>query len=61
MRARPDKRALLEQIAVCEGIIHRLKARVPQPLPLLAAVGDVLAGLESELATIDAADPAGDT
>jgi hypothetical protein len=48
------KQGLLEQIAVCEGIIERLKAQDPPPAALLAAVGSVLSGFESELAALEA-------
>jgi hypothetical protein len=44
------RQALLEQIALCEGIVRRLKAQDPPPLALLAAVRQVLSGLESKLA-----------
>jgi hypothetical protein len=50
------KQSLLEQIAVCEGVIERLKAQNPTPAPVLAAVRTVLAGLQSRLASLEAAD-----
>jgi hypothetical protein len=53
------KQALLEQIAVCEGVIDRLKAEDPIPVTVLAAARAVLAVLEGKLGELEAeaADP----
>jgi hypothetical protein len=55
---RAGKQVLAEQIAVCEGVIDRLKAEDPTPALVLSAARDVLAVLESKLAELEA--PAAD-
>ena len=58
MTPQAGKQALLEQIAVCEGVIERLKAEDPIPVLVLSAARGVLAVLESKLAELEA--PAAD-
>jgi hypothetical protein len=52
MTTQARKQALLEQIAICEGIVDSLKAEKPPPVALLKAVRIVLASYEEKLAAV---------
>ena len=58
MTPQAGKQALAEQIAVCEGVIERLKAEDPTPALVLSAARAVLAVLENKLDELEA--PAAD-
>ena len=58
MSTQAQRQGLLEQIALCEGIVDRLKAEDPPPVALLQAVRSVLARKEETLGGLDAAEAA---
>ena len=60
MTPEAGKQALLEQVAVCEGVIDRLKAEDPIPVTVLSAARGVLVVLESKLAELEAVHAAAD-